>query len=152
MLPPVLEGAAQEVAIEAQAVGPALLRVELGGNEVVPRQHAGKPHAVFGLAEYGVMRQRCRVVAVHEVEVGAVLDPVEDGMRPDLDHAVPAHVWNLEVARREALDSAFDDVEARVLAPLFGNAKQRLLPHADAEKRPPGSDVLPDRLDEAGLP
>ena len=46
-------------------------------------------------------------------------------------------------------DAARQDAEALVLAALLADVEQRLLPHADAEERPPRRDVLADRLHEA---
>src|SRR5258708_7047708 len=84
---------------------------------------------------------RGTVIGVHEIEEGAIRDAVEQRMLAASMDLVPAHVRDFE-AREKALHSPRNDVEAGMPAALFATSQERLQAHADAEKRPPGGDVL----------
>ena len=55
--------------------------MELRRDDVVAREHDGERHAVLRLADDDAGVLRLRVVGVHEVEVGAVRDALEDRVR-----------------------------------------------------------------------
>ena len=130
-----------------KASGAALLGVKLSGDEVVAGKNAGESDAIVSHAPNARAVLRIGVVAVDEIKVGPVFDPVEDRMGPRLADAVPAHVRHLETSRK-APDTPRYDTETGVLPTLFGDAEERLLAHADAKERPPAVDVLANRFDE----
>ena len=143
-------GPFEEVAVEAKAGVAALLRVELGGDDVVAGKGAGEGDAVVGLADNAFAVVGRRVVAVDEVEVGVVRYAVEDGVRPASSHLVPAHVRHFQ-AVGQSQDAAGKDVEAGVLAALLADGQERLEAHADAEVGPAARHEGADGLDEGAL-
>src|SRR5262245_14245279 len=85
-----------EIGEESQAGGLAFFRMELDGKNIIPGDGTGKGYTVdrgrggqCGIAGRGV-------IAVHEVEAGAVRDPLPQGVRSCLHHFVPSHVGNLD--------------------------------------------------------
>src|SRR5438094_2310040 len=73
-----------EVTVQAQACGGAFLGVELGGDDVVARDGAAIRTAVIGFADGVPGVGRLGVIAVHEVEIRAILDAVPQRMRARL--------------------------------------------------------------------
>src|SRR3990170_3219255 len=133
----------EEVLVHAQAGGAALLRVELRGHHVVAADHGGERHAVLRLPDddRGVIGPG--VVRVHEIEVRAVRDVVENRVWLHDAHPVPAHVGHLE-AVRQAHHPAREDAQAGVFAALLTDVEQRLLAHAHTEEGSSAGDVLTD--------
>src|SRR5574337_429099 len=132
----------EEVAVQAEALRGTLLGVELGGENVIPRDGAGKAIAVVGVAG-GVARvRRIGPVAVDEIEPAVVGNVAPDRMRAALAHPGPAHLRQF-VAAADALAPVFeakaphpaaDQPEAgRVL--LLAVVEQHLHAHAHPEQR-----------------
>ena len=141
-----LAGEAQEVAVDLQADGPALFRVELGGHEVAPGVGAAKGHTIGGSTRYVGSVIRGGVVAVYKVEVTRRWNSLKHGVVNVKLHAVPAHVGDLQTCW-QPLDSAGDDAEARGIT-LFGSVQQELQAQADAEEGPAVGYKLLDRSDQ----
>ena len=72
---------------------------------------------------------------MHEVEVGALGNPVEETQPSSVRHLVPAHVGDLAAARQSA-DDARERVEPAAVAELLAGREQQLVPETDAEERP----------------
>src|SRR5438094_9624545 len=81
-----------EVTVQAQTCGGAFLGVELGGDDIVARDGAAIGAAVVGFADDVFRPRRLRVIAVHEVEIRAVLDAFPQRVRARLAHAGPARM------------------------------------------------------------
>src|SRR5262245_16506123 len=71
---------------------------------------------------------------MHEIEVRAARDALEQAQVAGVLHAVPSHVRNLPPGRQPAYDAG-DDVEPAALAELLAGRKQQLIAETDAEKR-----------------
>src|SRR5664279_1340750 len=88
----------EEVAIQRQTMSGALFGMELRRENVIPRQRRGKAAAVVGFARTVALIRRADVIAVHEIEVGAVGNACPDRVRLGLEDLVPAHLRHLEAA------------------------------------------------------
>ena len=60
-----------EVTIDAETYGPALLRMELGGYQIIPGIGAAEWEAVFGSADNPCICLGLGVLAVDKIEVAA---------------------------------------------------------------------------------
>src|SRR3989344_102066 len=146
----------QEIAIQGQAVFGALFRVELRGENVIPRHETGKADTVLGFAGAVLGIVHMRMVAVNEVEPALVGDarPARMGFTApgagvtSLADTVPAHLGHL-VAAAIGLDLALeaefhhlagDQAQARGVL-LFGVVEQHLHAHAHAHQRLGGNGV-----------
>src|SRR5262245_45491954 len=78
----------EEIAIQREPVFGALLGVELCGENVIPRQRAGKAPPVVALAHAVLGLRWARAIAVDEVEVGAVGHAAPDRVAAHLKHRV----------------------------------------------------------------
>src|SRR6185295_19428419 len=137
-----------EVLEHADAPALALLGVELGGVErpARDRRREREPVRAGRHPERGV--GGLRIVGVHEVEVRAARDAVEDlQISPVLD-LVPAHVRHLE-AGGEAAHRARDDVEPLALAELLALREEELVAEADPEERPLALEAGAQRRDQS---
>src|SRR5688572_29151349 len=123
---------AYEIGEELQAGGLAFFRVELDRENVIPGDRAGKGRAVH--ARGGAERPLARggIVAVHEVKAAAVGDAFPEGVRPRLDHLVPAHVGDLQPLQAKARHLARQQREPG-RRPLLGALEEHLQAEADAE-------------------
>src|SRR5574340_428776 len=90
----------EEVAVQAEALRGALLGVELGGENVIPRDRAGKAIAVVGVAGGVARLRRVGPVAVDEIEPAVVGNVAPDRMRAALAHPVPAHLRHFVADRK----------------------------------------------------
>src|SRR5262245_22299017 len=130
----------EEVPVEGQTVGGALLWVELGGKNVIPCDGTGKGAAVVGVRRGVAFVRRSGVITVQKVEPPAVghVAPhrVASSTGAALPHLVPAHLRQLEVAavalqpalQLEAQHTAGDQPEPRRVL-LVAVVEQHL--HAD---------------------
>ncbi len=85
---------------------------------------------------------------MHEVEVGAARDPIEDReIVPVLD-LVPPHVRHLEPGGEAANDTG-NDVEPLALTELLALGEEELVPEANPEERPPVVERGAERVEEA---
>ena len=143
----------EEVGDQPEAGGLALLRVELGAEEVVAADGGGDRAAVVGAGEAVGRVGGDEVVGVDEIGVVAGGDAGEERVGGEDLERVPAHVRDLErgVGGGEADDLAGDPAEARGVAVLAADGRQHLLADADAEEGRAAADrALLDRLEEAG--
>src|SRR6478609_9335673 len=88
----------EEVAVERQAMGGALLGVELRRENVTCRQRRGKAAAVICFTDTVARVGRARIEAVNEIEVAGVGNAAPERVRARLDDLVPAHLRHLEAA------------------------------------------------------
>src|SRR5437773_5624689 len=95
----------QKVGVHPQPRLPALLGVELRGDNVVAGYHRRECHAVLGLSDHDVWISGLGVVRMHEVEVGAVVDTLKNRVLLHDPHLVPPHVGDFK-AVREPHDTA----------------------------------------------
>ena len=84
---------------------------------------------------------------MHEVEVRAVRNSVEERERAVVLDAVPSHVRNLATGWEAAHDT-WNHVEPASLAELLARRKEELVPEADAEERPRAVERAAQGLDE----
>src|SRR5438128_398628 len=96
----IAECTSQEVRVKPQAERAALLRMKLGRDHVVAPEDAGEGHTVIGLAHHPGLVLWVGVIAVDEVEVGARIYTLKGGVRTQLPHLVPAHMRDLQAARK----------------------------------------------------
>src|SRR5690349_4876536 len=94
-----------EIFVKLQTRGRAFFGMELGCEQIIPSDHAGKGLTINSLAEYVRVLRRPGVVAVDEIEIGIVRNVAPQRMRRTLAHRVPAHVRHL-VARAVFLQLA----------------------------------------------
>ena len=92
-----LAGQADEILVEAQAGGAALLWVKLGGYEVSAGVDTAEWDSVLGRASYSFEVLRCGVIAVDEVEITVLRDSSDQRVWVLEVDVVPAHVWDLQV-------------------------------------------------------
>src|SRR5207245_6680663 len=95
----------------------------------------GEPDAVVAPGHVKVLlRPRVRIIRVHEIEMGARGNTLEEPELSRVLHAIPSHVRNLP-AGREPPYGAGHDVEPAPFAELLARREQQLIAEADAEKR-----------------
>ena len=87
-----LAGQADEILVEAQAGGAALLWVKLGGYEVSAGVDTAEWDSVLGRASYSFEVLRCGVIAVDEVEITVLRDSSDQRVWVLEVDVVPAHV------------------------------------------------------------
>src|SRR5262245_18049527 len=102
-----------------------------------------KRHAVRARGNRQRRIARLRVVRMHEVEVRAGGNPLEQAQIALRFHLVPSHVGNLG-SRRETAHRARDDVESLALSKLLALREQELVPETDAEE---GTAIVETRAD-----
>ena len=128
----------------------ALLRVELGGDDVVARDHRTELDGVVGDAQRVAGVAGHAVVGVHEVEVAAVGHVGGDGVRTGEPHVVPADLGD-PVGVGEAPDRAGHPAEPVGVA-LLAVVEQHLEADADAEERDAvAPHAIAERADEVLL-
>ena len=121
---------------------------EIGWRKRCPRQtDGGERSAVIRAGGHDRCIDRLGEEAVHEIDVAAAGDaPKQRALRPDDFQLVPADLRNLQAvllrkphhpARKNAQPGS---ATVELLAPL----KQRLVTHADAQKRPARLDEFPE--------
>src|SRR5437867_187767 len=146
-LPPSISHVGGEVLEQPPAPPLALLGRELRREQCSPLhgRREGHPVRARGRAQRRV--RGLRVVRVHEVEVGARRDPVEETQVAPMFHLVPPHVRNLEPGR-EAAHRARDHVEALALSELLALGEEELVAETDPEEGAPVVQAAPDGLQQ----
>src|SRR6267142_2351741 len=131
-----------EIRQQAQAGRLAFFRVELHGENVIPRNGAGKAERITGGTRHQRLFLLIHVVAVHKIEAAAIRNTRPHLVGHGLIHLVPAHVRHLELLAAlayhafggEATD--FPRQYAQTLdATLFARLKQHLQADAQTQKR-----------------
>src|SRR3990167_5786729 len=139
-----------EILQQLQAVGMALLRVELHGETRAIGQRRGEILAVMAATNHLLGIAGLDVVAVHEVEARQIRNIVPQRMLDRLTHLVPAHVRHLQLlavldhALAEEAHLAGEQADAVDPIVLFAAFEQGLHADADTEKRP----ILTDLADQ----
>ena len=140
-----------EVRQQAQAVVAAPLGVELDAEQSFPRDGGHEPRAVFGLGEddvVGRLRRRPRV-RMDEVEVGSVVDAIEQRVVASSNDLVPADVrerWGV----LQPLRAAGQHAEG-LRSVLVTGLEQQLQAKAHAKEWLVRRDPPDDRVHEAGV-
>src|SRR5262249_17610389 len=107
--------------------------VELGGRHGAPLDGGHERHAIVTPRAREESVAGLRIVRVHEIEVGAGGDALEEPKARVGRHSVPPHVRNLATGRKTA-DDAWDDVETASVTEFLAPREQELVAQADAEK------------------
>src|SRR5229473_1550400 len=102
----------REVGEEPEAEAPALLGVELRGDDVVARDDGAELDAVLASPERVRVHTRVGVIGVDEVVVAPVGEPAGDRVPASEAHLVPADLGDA-LAVGEATDPAGKPAEAR---------------------------------------
>src|SRR6266849_9116066 len=132
-------GQRHEIFEQLQSDALAFFRMKLRGEDVIfPHRRRERP-AVVGASGHDGWIARLREKAVHEIDVTAARDPIEQraGGLGDLD-LVPADLRNLEAGLfGEADDLAGKNPQpGRATVKFLALLEQRLVTNADAEKGP----------------
>src|SRR6266536_2463970 len=139
---------AREVRIQPQAQVGTLLGMELRRDDIFARDDRGELDAVLGDAE-GRFRIWLGVVRVHEVEVAAARDAVQQRVVVFEPDVVPADLRHLQAWRcRKTAHDTRQNAQALDAATFFAAVEQQLLPNAHTEERPPRRGVRPQWLDQ----
>src|SRR5437667_9023383 len=94
----------------------------------------GEPDAVVAPGHVKIrLRSRVRIIRVHEIEMGARGNTLEEPELSRVLHAIPSHVRNLPAGRQPPY-GAGHDVEPAPFAELPLPGERQLKPEPDAEK------------------
>src|SRR5690606_16443245 len=136
-----------EVLQQLQAVGVALLGMELHGETRAIGQRRGEILAVVAAPDHVTRIAGLDVIAVHEVEAAIVRNAVPERMVHRLLDLVPAHVRHLEalavLLQVLAEEAYLTGEQADAIDPvvLLAALEQRLHADADAEERAVDADL-----------
>ncbi|BAF60716.1 hypothetical protein PTH_2534 [Pelotomaculum thermopropionicum SI] len=112
---------------------------------VVPANHRGKAHPVFGRSQNHPFIRRNRRVGMNKVEGGAVRYSLQERVGFFNLDPVPAHVRHFQPAR-QAAHKAGQDSQAPGVAPFFAGIEKKLMPQANAQERFSGFNCPVDGL------
>src|SRR5262249_45404770 len=125
-----------EFAQEREAHLLALLRMELGREDVVVPDGGGERRRVIGLGGDEPRVARRHVVGVDEVSPRRFWQAAQDRRGPANAERVPAHVRHFEFRRQlKAYDFAGEEIEPLVFTVFVTLGEKQLQTQADAEKR-----------------
>src|SRR5262245_40067609 len=126
-------------------------RAQSGQRRIQSARSGVRSHTLLSQATFGQSRAHGPrynwIIRVHEVEVRARRDAVEESQVPRVLHAVPAHVRDLPAGRKPA-HGARHDVEPAALAEFLARREQELIAETDPKKRPAAVERAPERAGE----